>query len=65
MPKKVLLIGGPSTGKSTLLKELQNLGYPCLEEVSREVIKKAQNQGIEQLFLTEPKLFGSFSCLVS
>tara|TARA_R110002051_G_scaffold3333_1_gene18022 strand:- start:24300 stop:24836 length:537 start_codon:yes stop_codon:yes gene_type:complete len=57
MPKKVLLIGGPSTGKSTLLKELQNLGYPCLEEVSREVIKKAQNQGIEQLFLTEPLLF--------
>tara|TARA_R110001632_G_scaffold51867_9_gene128986 strand:+ start:1137 stop:1673 length:537 start_codon:yes stop_codon:yes gene_type:complete len=57
MPKRVLLIGGPSTGKTTLLKELQNRGYPCLEEVSREVIKKAQSQGIEQLFVTEPLLF--------
>lgn len=57
MPKRVLLIGGPSTGKTTLLKELQKHGYPCLEEVSREVIKNAQNQGIEQLFLSEPLLF--------
>jgi len=57
MPKRVLLIGGPSTGKTTLLKELQNQGFPCLKEVSRDVIKTAQSKGIEQLFLTEPLLF--------
>ncbi|MFT6415793.1 MAG: putative ATPase [Dokdonia sp.] len=57
MPKRVLLIGGPSTGKTTLLKELEDQGYPCLKEVSREVIKTAQNQGVEQLFVTEPLLF--------
>lgn len=57
MPKRVLLIGGPSTGKTTLIKELHKRGYPCLEEVSREVTKAAQNQGIEQLFVTEPLLF--------
>ncbi len=57
MPKSILLIGGPSTGKTTLINYLKTLGYPCLEEVSREVIKKAQSEGIDQLFLEKPLLF--------
>ncbi|TVZ51807.1 AAA family ATPase [Dokdonia sp. Hel_I_53] len=57
MPKRILLIGGPSTGKTTLLKHLKQLGHPCLEEISRQVIQKAQNQGIDQLFLEKPLLF--------
>ena len=57
MPKSILLIGGPSTGKTTLINYLKTLGYPCLEEISREVIKKAQSEGIDQLFLEKPLLF--------
>jgi len=57
MPKRILLIGGPSTGKTTLLNFLKSLGYPCLDEISRDVIKKAQNDGIDQLFLEKPLLF--------
>lgn len=57
MPKRILLIGGPSTGKTTLLNHLKQLGFPCLEEVSREVISTAQKQGIDQLFLEKPLLF--------
>ena len=57
MPKSILLIGGPSTGKTTLINYLKTLGYPCLEEISREVTKKAQNEGIDQLFLEKPLLF--------
>jgi len=57
MPKSILLIGGPSTGKTTLINHFKTLGYPCLEEISRDVIKKAQNEGIDQLFLEKPLLF--------
>ena len=57
MQQKIVLIGGPGTGKTTVLNELKNRGFYCFDEVSREVTIKAQEQGIEQLFLTEPLLF--------
>ncbi len=53
----VVIIGGPSSGKTTLLEKLLENGYICYPEVSREVIKEAQKQGIEQLFLENPLLF--------
>lgn len=55
--QKIVLIGGPGTGKSTVLNKLKEKGFFCFDEVSREVILKAQQEGIEQLFLTEPLLF--------
>ena len=55
--QKIVLIGGPGTGKSTVLNKLKEKGFFCFDEVSREVILKAQKEGIEQLFLTEPLLF--------
>ncbi len=57
MPQRILLIGGPSTGKTSLLRFLEDLGHPCLEEISREVTSKAQQEGIDQLFLEKPLLF--------
>lgn len=53
----VLLIGGPSTGKSSTLNQLEKMGYLCLHEISREVTIEAKKQGIEQLFVSEPLLF--------
>lgn len=55
--QKIVLIGGPGTGKTSVLNDLKEKGFYCFEEVSREVTLKAQKQGIEQLFLTEPLLF--------
>ncbi|MBS9766800.1 MAG: ATP-binding protein [Flavobacteriaceae bacterium] len=55
--QKVVIIGGPSTGKSTIIEELTKRGYDCMPEISREIIAKAQKEGIEQLFLTDPLLF--------
>lgn len=50
--QKIVLIGGPGTGKSTVLNKLREKDFFCFDEVSREVILKAQKKGIEQLFLT-------------
>jgi len=36
---------------------LKNRNFNCFDEVSRDIIKEAQQQGIEQLFLTDPLLF--------
>ena len=53
----VVLIGGPSSGKTTLIEALKDKGHTCYPEISREVIREAQEQGIEQLFLEKPLLF--------
>ena len=56
-PVKNLLIGGPSTGKSTVLEALSDRGYWCFPEISREVTQEARQLGIEHLFLDEPLKF--------
>lgn len=57
MQQKIVFIGGPGTGKSSVLRYLKRRGYKCMPEVSREVTREAQEQGIDQLFLTDPLLF--------
>ena len=57
MQQKIALIGGPGAGKSSVLNELIKRNYYCMPEISREVTLKAQKDGIDQLFLTQPLLF--------
>lgn len=56
-PKRIVITGGPGTGKSSVIKALESYGYPCLHEISRDVILKARKEGYEQLFLEKPLLF--------
>jgi predicted ATPase len=53
----IVIIGGPGTGKTTIINELMANGYCCYPEISRQVTLDAQKQGIEQLFLENPLLF--------
>ncbi|HNQ28150.1 MAG TPA: ATP-binding protein [Aquaticitalea sp.] len=55
--RKIVVTGGPGTGKSSIISELKNRGHICFEEISREVTLEARKQGIDQLFLTKPLLF--------
>jgi predicted ATPase len=55
--QKIALIGGPGTGKTTLIDALKTKGYGCMEEISRQITLEAQEKGIEQLFLEDPLLF--------
>lgn len=55
--KRIVLIGGPGSGKTSIIQHLEQSGYSCMHEISREVTKKAQADGIDQLFLEQPLLF--------
>ena len=43
--KKVVITGGPSTGKTSLVRALQNAGYFCYPEVIRQMTIEAKNKG--------------------
>jgi predicted ATPase len=56
-PKKIVIAGGPGTGKTSIINHLKDLGFFCFDEISRQVTLQARKDGIEQLFLTDPLLF--------
>jgi len=57
MSKKILITGGPGTGKSSLIEELKKNNFKCFDEISRGITLKYRKKGIEQLFLSDPDLF--------
>jgi len=57
MQQKIVITGGPGTGKSTVIEELIRRNFMCMPEISREVTLNARKDGTEQLFLTKPLLF--------
>ena len=57
MVKKIIITGGPGTGKTSLIEELRKNDFKCFDEISREITLKYRKKGIEQLFLSDPNLF--------
>jgi predicted ATPase len=53
----IVIIGGPGSGKTTIINALSKMGYCCYPEISRQVTIEAKQIGIDQLFLTNPLLF--------
>lgn len=52
-----MLIGGPGTGKTSVLNALKRRGFFCMSEISRELIIEAQKKGMKQLFSKDPLQF--------
>ncbi len=41
--RKIVLTGGPCTGKSSLIKELQDSGFHVLKEIAREILTERKS----------------------
>lgn len=55
--ERIVITGGPGSGKTALIKYLEDQGHQVMHEISRQIILEAQKTGIEQLFLENPILF--------
>ena len=55
--KKIVITGGPGTGKTTLIHHLEQKNFTCIPEISRQITLEARANGIEYLFLEDPLLF--------
>ncbi|WP_124398694.1 AAA family ATPase [Thermaurantimonas aggregans] len=48
-PKRVVITGGPGSGKTTILNQLRKRGFPVFEEISREIIRQSLQSGSDIL----------------
>tara|TARA_Y100001935_G_C17307082_1_gene513022 strand:+ start:1250 stop:1792 length:543 start_codon:yes stop_codon:yes gene_type:complete len=43
--KRIVLAGGPSTGKTSVLNELKKFGYMCFDEAARDILLQYSSEG--------------------
>ena len=55
--KKIVISGGPGSGKTTLVNLLRRNGYVCVDEFSRTLIENAQKKGEHNIFKSQPLYF--------
>jgi predicted ATPase len=53
-PKKIVITGGPSTGKTSLIERLGKEGFHCFPEVIRSMTLDAKNEAGLSYFTTNP-----------
>lgn len=56
-PKKIVITGGPGTGKSSVIHELEASGHHCFHEVIRSMTLEAKKQGDPVHFVSNPLAF--------
>lgn len=44
-PKKIVITGGPATGKTSVVQGLENAGYKCYHEIIRDLTLAAKETG--------------------
>ena len=55
--KRIVISGGPSSGKTTLINRLKKLGHFCFDEVSREIIDSQKINSSVKEFNFEQTVF--------
>jgi predicted ATPase len=55
--KKIIITGGPGTGKSSIITFLKDLGYHTFSEFSRSIISNAKLKGDRNIFFSKPETF--------
>ena len=45
--KRVVLAGGPSTGKTSIINKLKSKNFCCFDEAAREILDKFKLKGLE------------------
>ena len=55
--RRVVLAGGPSTGKTSVLNELKKLGFVCFDEAARDILSDYSLKGSS--FKLDPNKFSN------
>lgn len=56
-PRRVVITGGPGTGKTSLVKSLEEAGYFCYHEIIRDLTSEAIEGNDPAQFATNPLAF--------
>lgn len=56
-PKKIVITGGPGTGKTSVIRHLEVAGYFCFHEIIRTMTQQAKKQGNPKYMLSNPLAF--------
>ena len=56
-PKKVVITGGPGTGKTSIVNSLMSKGFTCFEEIIRNLTSAAKEDGDQSEFRSNPLVF--------
>jgi predicted ATPase len=57
MTKRIVITGGPGTGKTVLVRELEKKGYSCFHEIIREMTDAARKEEDPGIQLVNPLTF--------
>ncbi|MFS4455585.1 AAA family ATPase [Maribacter sp. 2304DJ31-5] len=55
--KKIVVTGGPGTGKTSLVRSLEDSGFLCFHEVIRSMTSEAKKGGNKEVMTTNPLAF--------
>lgn len=58
-PKRIVITGGPGTGKTSVIKALETMGFYSFHEIIRTMTSAAKKQGNSEEFITNPLTFVS------
>ncbi len=56
---KIVISGGPGSGKTTIINSLKDKGYFCYDEVARELIERNKKNIAHNIFIENPIKFSN------